>query len=270
MTVDPFQIRHPGGVQLQRDVTPADWIASRLMPWGRDAGTRVCSIVPTDYRRYLRVFHHAEEQVGDGWKRCRWDEVANRTGHVMHPTAQFSRFRWPHSPPERQLDRIEASCLIDVLRGQTTTHADCWFAIWHGYGELSGAVGFLHLRRRGLRGWLARRKQQRQRLEAPPGLADAPTVTLPSREYYLYGGGIDTVPHFEFMTGSVQTPNMWWPQDRSWFVGTEVDFDSTLVACGDPCAESLLASDLEVLEVAPEDRIDIAGDRINPADEEST
>ncbi|MEX0874146.1 MAG: hypothetical protein WD646_05445 [Actinomycetota bacterium] len=187
----------------------------------------------------------------------------------MHPTVQFTRFGWPERPCEGRLDRTEATLLVNVLREQTSTAADCWLAIWHGHGELTGAIGSLYLAQRGLRGWLHRRKQRRQRIDPPPGLTEARTVSLPSREYYLYRGAIDVVPRFEFMPNSLQTPNMWWPQDRAWFVGTEIDFDSTLVACGGTCAQALLGSDLEALEVSPEDRLDIDGDLINQPDESS-
>jgi hypothetical protein len=56
---------------------------------------------------------------------------------------------------------------------------------------------------------------------------------------------------------------MWWPEDRAWFGATEIDFDSTLVACTWTCAEALLSSDLEVIEVSAETRLDIDGDTVN-------
>lgn len=270
MAVDDFRIRHPEGADLQRDVTRADWIAPRLLPWGRDVGTRVCAVVPTGYAKYVRVFHHIETPVGDGWERWRWADVARRTGRIMHPTVQFTRFRWLHRPDEGELDRTEATVLTDVLRDHTSTPADCWLAIWHGYGELTGAVAFLSAATRGPRGWVARLGKRRQRIEPPLGLAGAPTISLPGREYYLYRGSIDVVPRFEFIPGSLQTPNMWWPQDRAWFVGTEIDFDSTLVACSARCANALLASNLEALEVLPEDRLDVAGDMMNPPEGQPT
>ena len=71
------------------------------------------------------------------------------------------------------------------------------------------------------------------------------------------------VPRFEHLPGHLQTPNMWWPEDRAWFVATEIDFDSTLVACTRSCALGLLACDLEVMEVSAETRLDIDGDTVN-------
>jgi len=46
-------------------------------------------------------------------------------------------------------------------------------------------------------------------------------------------------------------------------VATEIDFDSTLVACTRACGAALLNSDLEVIEVSAETRLDIDGDTVN-------
>jgi hypothetical protein len=47
-------------------------------------------------------------------------------------------------------------------------------------------------------------------------------------------------------------------------VGSEVDLDSTLVACSEECATALLAIDgLEALPVNAGDRLDIGGDVLN-------
>jgi hypothetical protein len=56
---------------------------------------------------------------------------------------------------------------------------------------------------------------------------------------------------------------MWWPEDRAWFVATEIDFDSTLVGCRRLCGAALLGSDLEVIEVSAETRLDVDGDTVN-------
>jgi hypothetical protein len=74
----------------------------------------------------------------------------------------------------------------------------------------------------GLRAWLQRRRAARSYLFEPPSdLADAPTVSLPAREYFLYRGPIDVVPRFEHLPGHLQTPNMWWPEDLAWFVAED-------------------------------------------------
>jgi hypothetical protein len=116
--------------------------------------------------------------------------------------------------------------------------------------------------RRGLRAWLQQHHVAR-RVAPSRDLAAAPTVSLPHREYFLHRGPIDVVPRFEHLPGHLQTPNMWCPEDRAWFVATEIDFDSTLVACTRACGAALLGSDLEVMEVSAETRLDIDGDTVN-------
>ena len=74
------RITHPHGAVLQQDMAPAQWIAGRLLAWGGDRGTRVCAIVPSGYEAYIRIFHHAEERVGNEWIRRRWKESPSGRG----------------------------------------------------------------------------------------------------------------------------------------------------------------------------------------------
>ena len=38
-----------------------------------------------------------------------------------------------------------------------------------------------------------------------------------------------------------QSPSMWWPADRAWFVATEIDGYSTYVGATAACVEAVLA-----------------------------
>jgi hypothetical protein len=60
------------------------------------------------------------------------------------------------------------------------------------------------------------------------------------------------------------TPSLWWPDDRAWVVGTEIDFDSTLVATSVEGAEQLLTDErLEAFVVPPDGILSENGDAIN-------
>ena len=265
MTIDEFEPHHPVGVELQQDVSAADWIAPRLLPISRAAGTRVCAIVPQGYEAYIRVFHHTYEQVGETWVRRRWSDIAERTGRQMHPAVQFDRFSAANGPNEGSLDEAESTALVAILREHTATPEECWLAIWHGYGFMvPGGSTLFGDWEPGLRGWLKRQLARQPQVKLHADLAHAPTISLPNREYYLYRGPIDVVKRFEFGRAGLYSPNLWWPNDRAWIVASEIDFDSTLVACNRACAAALLASDLETLEIEPESRLDIDGDTINP------
>jgi hypothetical protein len=64
-----------------------------------------------------------------------------------------------------------------------------------------------------------------------------------------------------FEGGHFQSPNIWWPQDRSWVVGTEIDDWNTYVGGSEACIEELLASPrLEVVPSGPDLRFDAGSD----------
>lgn len=57
---------------------------------------------------------------------------------------------------------------------------------------------------------------------------------------------------------------MWWPADRAWFVASEIDFDSTVVAGAPELRDGLLSSSaLEAFEVPPDGILSLNGDTVN-------
>jgi hypothetical protein len=63
-----------------------------------------------------------------------------------------------------------------------------------------------------------------------------------------------------------QSPNLLWPQDQSWCLATEIDFDSTLVAGSTHLVEAVLAaSDLEAWRVQEGDDLTAYANVINAA-----
>ncbi|HEU4420989.1 MAG TPA: hypothetical protein VFR67_00430, partial [Pilimelia sp.] len=95
-------------------------------------------------------------------------------------------------------------------------------------------------------------------------------LRLPDRSYLLFRGPLraalemgwrDSVMGFD-----PQSPSLLWPADRSWCVGTEIDFDSTLVGGSTDLVDAVLAAPgLEVWPVNPDDDLTAVGDRINTA-----
>jgi hypothetical protein len=62
-----------------------------------------------------------------------------------------------------------------------------------------------------------------------------------------------------------QSANLIWPADRSWCIATEIDWDSTLVACAAGVADALLSDRrLEAFEVRYDDDLSWCGDTVNP------
>ena len=61
-----------------------------------------------------------------------------------------------------------------------------------------------------------------------------------------------------------QSPNLFWPEDRSWCVGSEIDFDSTVVGGSTALVNELLEADnLEAWRVNPADLLTYDADHVN-------
>ena len=66
-----------------------------------------------------------------------------------------------------------------------------------------------------------------------------------------------------------QSVNLWWPDDRAWFVSTEIDFAWTYVGGTTALLEGLLADPLlEILPATVSDHITYQADRTNASDPE--
>ncbi len=88
-----------------------------------------------------------------------------------------------------------------------------------------------------------------------PTLVERPAAAmleLPHREHHLWTGTLGDVGAFR----DHQPPNLWWPADRSWFVGTEIDAAATYVGGSDALARAVCADPtLRASRVAPSDRM---------------
>lgn len=66
-----------------------------------------------------------------------------------------------------------------------------------------------------------------------------------------------------------QSVNLWWPDDRAWFVSTDIDFAWTYVGGAQELIDELLAEPrLEILPATLTERITHDADRINASDAE--
>jgi hypothetical protein len=219
-----------------RDVSAAAWIGPRLHPFGQDVG----SIIPEGFEAYARLFHPVELEHD---RHERWSDVALRNGRIVHSEMQFEQISIPRGqtptdshrgpqPREGTLPPEERRVLVDILRTATSIPDQCWFGLWEGFGGLDD-----------------------------DGIRER--VELPQRSYLLYRGTIDRALESPFPYN--QSPNLWWPEDRAWFVATEIDLPWTYVG-GRPDLVAALVSDsrLEVLPVALDWKLYTA-DRVNAA-----
>ena len=79
----------------------------------------------------------------------------------------------------------------------------------------------------------------------------APLLELPEREYHLWTGPLDDVAAFR---EHGQSTSLFWPDDRSWFVGTGLDAVATYVGGSDAVVDAVCAEpSLGAYRVAPTD-----------------
>ncbi len=282
------------------DSAQADWFIPRLHPFAQDVG----SVIPEGFDAYCRIFHPAWRSTRTKREKVRWSEVAAQTGRTVHPTMQFEFIRVPlagqpgftarelQEPYEGRMPSDELAVLTGHLRDATTAPESCWFCIWEGYGQLHGGTVYLtgeapgrpirfdgtHVRigpwtmsipyvterlvserhRHTLNEW------RRAATNAPPEYGNGARVEIPGRRYHLYTGTVDEAIVVDPGTNHPLMANMWWPEDRAWFVATEIDFTSTLVGASKQVVDSILLDDrLEALPIAVTDQVTIDADTIN-------
>lgn len=245
------------------DCALGEWIPSRL---GAEFGA-VTTHVPAGFDAYVRVFHPADPGSDE---LTTWAMVAQDCGTVMHATAQFHALTRGREgiasavqPLLGNLEPAKLQALTAVLRRHTSAPDDCLFAFWEGWGGgtrptriTSYRNGESHVRTPG---------------SLPPDAVTPPPVgrlTLPGRNYAVFRGDLDLAGRFGSWISEgylgIQSPNLFWPADRAWFVATEVDFDSTLVGGSAGLISDIVRDPhLEAAQLQATDRLHSDADPVN-------
>lgn len=252
-------------VQWSADVAQADWIGPRLAPFEEGC---VTSVVPGGFAAYARLLHPAS---GEGDRPVRWSEVASRAGTTMRRDGFFAEIAllppdhagrgvtpWARAPNDTRLHPSDATALVELLRTHAGRAQDCWFCLWDGFGWESSSQGSMVLDD-SASGDRATHIGPSQALDTPEEspvpqeVLDGPRVQLPNRDYLLYEG--EAHEALAFAESEQVTPNLWWPADRTWCVGSEIYTDWTFVG-GSVELVDQLAEDprLEAHRIEPDDR----------------
>ena len=235
----------------------ASWIGERLAPFNAYV---VTSVVPGGFEAYARVLHPAEEPLHDGDRVVRWAEVAAWSGLPLRPSSQFHSIALPRVRPEGEapwssqgphqgsLYPPDAVILAEILRDWTTTPQRCWFCVWDGYGWDGGVYLTAS------DGAAAAEPGSGLRPDpVPADVSGGSRVELPNRHYLLYCGPVEAALATVGLSGGHQVANLWWPQDRAWFVATEIDLAWTYVGGPGGLISQLLAETrIEALPAAPD------------------
>jgi hypothetical protein len=139
------------------------------------------------------------------------------------------------------------AAVAPLLEKSTTTPHAVWACLWEGYGYLHGAVAGLSAD--GVPGGA---------FSAPAlPVEGLPRLHLPHRAYYVFRGAVPAVVGVSLLAqpreiGWRDGPNLWWPEDRAWFVASEIDLPSSYIGCAAPLADALLVDErVDATEVAP-------------------
>jgi len=176
-----------------------------------------------------------------------WISPARRgpTGTVggLVPNAYASMIRL-HAPPPKPDDWWAAyRDLYEVVAdigARHTSHPDrAWFAVWegHGFDTVTRQVAWLDppvddadRRARDAQRATLRTENRRRTAAIGAELDMVPRFALPDRTYYLMAGPVAAVAGlWDPSTGHWLNPDLFWPDDRRWFVATDVDFWSLYV-----------------------------------------
>ncbi len=251
----------------------AVWIRPRI-----DSASSVGWVVPTGFDAYARVLHPVEEAYTG--ELITWAHVAAETGRTVHPLVQWHRLvgsddyvdrrdaDWDRGAPRTgHLHPTALGALLRPLVEHTTTPDDCWFCLWEGYGVINPPPGS----RAVTTSWTGSSPLPETAVApsvVPEDVVRGARIGFLQRDYLLLHGpaasarflGEQVTPDW-FLP---QSPNLFWPDDHAWCVGSDIDLDSTLIGGSAALIDQLIDSDeLEVWRVHPEDVVHSEGDRIN-------
>jgi hypothetical protein len=256
-------------LEIADGAAAGSWIAARL---GGRFGA-VTLQVPQDYDAYVRIFHPASDTNG---KPVRWAAVASALGKVAHRRMQWHALLgmsepdagracerhesgdklWVgDDPPTGEMDVEELDGLCKILMVHTNDPEHCYFGLCT------------------IQGWLDSFSSDEL----------GPLLRLPmGRDYIVLSGPLWAVSQItracvkhpsdglyapeEARNRDLlrDVPNLIWPSDHSWFVASEVDFDSTLLGGDIKLVEAILNSpELEAWMMEPADSLAADADIIN-------
>jgi hypothetical protein len=255
------------GLTQTDDLSAASWIAPRLGAFG--SGVR--GVIPGGFEAYARILHPADSAD----EHARWSEVAAACDKVAHALMQFHTLvgvgpneydvdsaAWTGSVPDQgDLEPASLAALLEVLARHTASLQQCWFGVWEGYGWLRPGGPILFASTDGT----PPPPPSERRFAAIDYDARVP---LPQRKYLLFGGPLNAAleigdwPTAEWFLP--HSPNIFWADDVSWCVATEIDLFCTYVGGSRALIDELLADErLEVWEAHLDDPVAYDSDLLN-------
>jgi hypothetical protein len=200
-----------------------------------------------------------------------WAERATQLGRHLGPETDWweltgttfaGAVRDGWTPYEGSLSESEVERLVSLLIQHTSTQHDCWFGLWSGFGILHPGSSFFLVGGSFGQRWATRiarckeRSAARRERRAGARLATFDLLGQSGRSYLLLRGSVAAAQRFRFGEGAwYQSPTLWWPDDRSWFVHTEIDASSTYLGGSRALIDRIVGEQvLESFEVREDSR----------------
>ena len=242
------------GLTWTREVGAGAWIAERLT---------VGDTVPRGFEQYAQILHPAFDSPRAPCEPVRWRDVATWSGIPLRAGTDFASIAIPQEPRSEpppwtsqgpqsgQLFLPYLRALQGILAEETTTPDESWFGLWDGYGWIGGSArgGVAVFMDSSIHGTAA---PDPIPAAVPEGVLDGPKLDLPHRSYLLFKGFTTHADQAPFGGAWEQTPNIWWPEDRAWFVATEIDLSWTYVGGSKRLIERLVSDErIEAISTDP-------------------
>jgi hypothetical protein len=198
-------------------------------------------VVPDRFEAYARIHH----RIHDG---RRWADVA--PDYLVRGTAPYNVVGtvMEYIDGDGNLDAEDTDALAPLLAAATATPNDCHYALWQGWGWVQPGSTRMVVARDAA----TARASERARNDAMAPVWEV-TAACPvepwwgGRDMVLFDGpvhAVATIGHRDSAAAPLhrQCPQWWWPEDRTWFVGTEIDHPWTYVAGSSALIDEIVAS----------------------------
>jgi hypothetical protein len=248
----------------------------------------VRSLVPASFDDYARIFHPAARHVDERdlpardlreptigipfyskahgvlWREVRWCDIAEANGKIAHPAMQWPSIvaghdidagiqpgLWDRAPQQDSLPLRLMRVLCEILAEFTCSPERCWCAVWEGYAYMVGLRSDLTLPRLAM--W------NRPMIVAYGPLSALPEQSLTDRFAGAPGHDADWESGEDY-----RSPSLWWPDDRTWCVATDIEMRETYLGASSACVNRLLTDErLEAMRVTADQDISWDSDIIN-------
>ena len=237
----PMESRSVGPVQLGPE---AEFPLGQLKTSSPDGHT-VAELLPPGFDRYVRIFHPffaasvSKPEAAAGAEPRTWQSLAEEAGAVFHP------------------EIVWASLLPALPEIETGEGVRSW---WVSEGRLDEPA------RGALYALLARYSTEPEAF-----FLYSLARSVRGKEPLLFRADLGAIREVQAAAEADLDPAWWlespewvWPPNASWVVNTDIDLQSTYVACAATLADALLSDPiLEAVDVGLGTRVDHRADRVN-------